>query len=226
MEDLGERGIVLVVTLLVMLMMSALGAALVLITSSETMIAANFRNSREALHAAEAAAERAMSDLGSVADWSQVLNGGVRSTFVDGLSTGTRALQDGTTLDLAQVSNQANCHRSTTCSGADMDAVTAERPWGANNPRWQMYAYGPLTDLLPRPAVDSPYYAVVLVGDDSSENDNDPLRDGASQANPGSGVVALRAQAFGPRGARKIIDLTIARAAHGAIRVLSWRESR
>ena len=226
MSDRAQDGIVLVVTLLVMLMMSALGIALVVLTSSDTMIAANFRNSREALHAAEAAAERAMSDLGSVADWNQVLNGSARSAFVDGSSTGTRTLPDGSRLDLSEAVNQANCHKATTCSDAEMDAATADRPWGANNPRWQLYAHGPLTSLLPSAAIDSTYYAVVLVGDDSSENDNDPRNDGAGPANPGSGIVALRAQAFGPRGTHKTVDLTIARATQGGIRVLSWREIR
>ena len=225
MSDRAEEGIVLAITLLVMLMMSALGVALVLLTSSESLIAANFRNSREALQAAEAAAERAMSDLGSVADWTQVLNGSTRSTFVDGSSTGTRALSDGSTLDLSEVVNQANCHKATTCSSAEMDAVNADRPWGANNPRWQMYAHGPLTSLLPS-GIDSTYYAAVLVGDDSSENDNDPRSDGADSSNPGSGLVVLRTQAFGPRGTHKTVDLTVTRAASGAIRLLSWREIR
>src|SRR5439155_21725553 len=32
-----------------------------------------------------------------------------------------------------------------------------------------------------------------------------------SAANPGAGVLALRAEAFGPRGAQKVIEATIAR---------------
>ena len=48
---------------------------------------------------------------------------------------------------------------------------------------------------------------VVLVGDDASETDGDPLRDGVPPS-PGAGVVELRAQAFGPRGARRTINMT------------------
>jgi hypothetical protein len=69
--------------------------------------------------------------------------------------------------------------------------------------------------LLPTGTINSLFYTVVLVADDWSENDNDPSRDGgapaAGSSNPGAGVLALRAQAFGPRGAHKTIDLTIAR---------------
>jgi len=112
-----------------------------------------------------------------------------------------------------------------------MDLVTADRPWGANNPRWQLYAYGHLRDLLSPHAVDSSYYVIVMVADDPSENDNDPLRDGADSSNPGSGVLAVRAVAFGPRGARKAIEATVARRlmldpARAGLRVVSWHHVR
>ena len=215
-------GVVLVAALLVMVLMSALGAGLILITSSETMIAANFRSSQEARHAADAAVERAMSDVAVAADWNQLLDGAVRSSFVDGPPSGTRTLPDGSILDLSQIENLANCHKTTMCSSAEMDAVTVDRPWGANNPRWQLYAYGRLKDVLPNTAVDSPYYGIVLVGDDPSENDNDPRHDGGA-GNPGAGVLALRAQVTGPRSAHKMVELTLARTSRGGIRVLSWR---
>ena len=81
-----------------------------------------------------------------------------------------------------------------------------------NNPRWQPYAYGNLQDMLPSTdTINSPYFVVLMVADDPSENDNDSTKDGASQTNPGSGVLALRAEAFGPRGAHKVIEVTIAR---------------
>ena len=51
-----------------------------------------------------------------------------------------------------------------------------------------------------------------MVGDDSSENDNDPATDGLSQVNPGSGVVTLRAEAFGASGTHCAIEATVARA--------------
>ncbi len=129
-------------------------------------IAANFRNSQEARYAAGAAAERAVRDLASIADWSRLLDGTVRSTFVDGLPAGTRTLSDGSSLDLGELVNLANCLKPTPCGDAEMDAVTADRPWGVNNPRWQLFAHGWLRDVLPAGAIDSAFYTVVLVGDD------------------------------------------------------------
>ena len=227
-----EDGIALVVAMMCVLLLMALGAALVLTTTSETAIAGNDRNSHETLYAADAAVELAMDDLFAVTDWNTVLGGAVRSGFVDGAPGGRRTLADGSTIDLTQATNMVNCQKITTCSSADMNAVTAERPWGSNNPQWQPYTYGRLTDLLPAGAINSPAYVVVFVADDASETDGDPLHDGADAAsNPGSGIIALRAEAFGLRGSHRVIELTVARtdrAGRGAAnaRVLSWRDVR
>jgi Tfp pilus assembly protein PilX len=220
-----EEGMALLFVTLAMLLMAALGAALVFISSSETMIAANFYDSYEALYAADAALERAMGDLSAGLDWTSLPAGSARSGFVDGLPSGRRRLSDGSTVDLNQTLNMANCQKAVPCSASDLVAVTAEHPWGANNPVWQFYAYGWLSDMLPTGAADSPFYVMVLVADDQAENDGDPSRDGSSETNPGTGVLALRAHAFGPRGAHRVVDLTVARTETG-IRILSWREGR
>jgi hypothetical protein len=211
MDIRREDGVALVIAMMAMLLMMALGVALVLTTSSETIIAGNYRNSSEALYAADAALERAMDDLLTVPDWNSLLDGSVQSAFIDGAPGGTRTLPDGSTIDLTQVLTMANCEKVTTCSATDMDAITTERPWGPNNPRWQLYAYSRMSDLMPPEVVDSAFYVIVMVGDDPSENDRNPLKDGVSQTNPGTGVMAMRAEAFGPRGARKVIELTVAR---------------
>jgi len=227
----SEDGTALLVALMAMLLMTALGIALVLTTSSETMIASHFRNSAEGLYAADAVLERALDDLLAVADWNQLLNGAVQSSFVDGPPSGARALADGSSIDLLQVLALATCDKSVPCSSGDMDAVTTKRPWGANNPRWQLYAYGMLRDMMPPGAVNSPYYVVAMVGDDPSENDGNPLQDGSSEDNPGAGVLAMRAEAFGPGGAHKVIEAIVARpdesaGAPAGVRMLSWREVR
>ncbi len=233
MEVRSEKGTALLVALMAMLLMTALGIALVLTTSSETMIAAHYRNSAEGLYAADALLEQTLDDLLTVADWNQLLNGSLQSSFVDGPPSGPRALADGSSIDLAEVLALATCQKSTPCSSGDMDAVSTERPWGANNPRWQLYAYGNLRDMMPPGVVNSPYYVAAMVGDDPSENDGNPLQDGASEENPGSGVLAMRAEAFGPNGAHKVIEATIARPDESAggmaptgVRMLSWREVR
>lgn len=219
-----QEGIAVIIALMAMMLMTALGLALVLTTTSETKIAANYRNGEEALYAADAALERAMDDVLTVPDWNRLLDPTTptQSGFIDGPPSGTRTLPDGTTLDLAQVVNMANCDKLTTCSDADMNAITTDRRWGVNNPRWQLYAYAPVNAILPTGTVNSPYYVVVLVGDDPSENDGDPLHDGVvpctgtntgatGTCNPGSGVLALRGEAFGPGGSMKVVEMTIGR---------------
>jgi hypothetical protein len=206
-----EDGIAMLVALMAMLLMSALGAALLLTTSSETTIAGNFREDGEALYAADAALERSIDDLLTVPDWNELLTGSARSAFIDGPPSGSRTLRDGSTIHLSQVLSKANCQKLTPCSAAEMNAVTPERPWGWNNPRWQLYAYNNVSELLPTDSINSSYYVVVMIADDPSENDGNPLQDGASQSNPGAGVIAMRAEAFGPKGAHKIIELTLAR---------------
>ncbi len=215
----------IIVALMAILLMSALGAALVLTTSSDALIAANFRNAQEGVYAADAALERAMADLGTLADWNAVLDGSASSAFVDGAPGGVRTLADGSPLDLGQTLNMQNCRKVAACSASDMTANTAQRPWGANNPVWRLFAYGPLSSLLPPHAIESAYYVIVMVADDPSENDDDPVRDGQGPTNPGAGVLTLRAEAFGPRGARQAVEVTVARPGGEGygVRMLSWR---
>lgn len=203
----------LIVALMAVLLLSAFGVALLLTTSTESMIAANYRNGSEGLYAADAGIERAMGDLLTVPDWNRLLDGTTQSSFVDGPPRGVRTLADGAPLDLSEVVNMANCGKATPCSPGDLTGnATGDRPWGANNPIWTLYAYGSVRDLLPGATIDSPFYVTVLVADDPSDTDDNPLQDGAAPTtNPGSGVLALRADAFGPRGAHKIIELTVAR---------------
>jgi hypothetical protein len=204
------------------------------------VIAGNFRTAHEATYAADAAIERSLADLRAESDWTPVLAGAMQSEFVDGLPSGRRTLVDGSTIDLDQITNLANCQKPTRCSAVEVEATTTERPWGANNPRWMLYAYGPLANLLDAPpTVRSAFYVVAFVGDDPSENDGDPTRDGVSTVghpNPGEGIAVIRAEAFGPRNAHKVIEATVARhvlppSAPGEqtsteLRVLSWIEVR
>jgi len=219
----NDSGIAIVACLLAMTLLLAVGAALVLATSAETMIAGNFRSSHEGGNAAAAGLELAIGDLASVPDWNAVLSGSVRSAFVDGPATGPRTLSDGTTLGLGQIVTMTNCSRITACTDGQMDAVTTERPWGPNNPRWQLYAYGPLGDLLPSGDLESPFYVVILVGDDQDEIDGNPLMDGAVEGDPGHGVIVVRSESFGPRKMHHGVEATLARSS-GTLRVLSWRD--
>jgi hypothetical protein len=218
-----ERGVALVVALLAMLVMVALGAGLMLAAATESRITRNFRNNTEALYAADAVLEVAVDELRSIGDWNLLLSGTVRSAFVDGEPRGPRELADGKTIDLAEVVNDVNCRKASDCSGAAMDAITADRPWGANNPRWQPFAWGYLKDLTSAAALGSSFYVMAMVADDQSECDDNPLVDGGAmvscapsvKANPGAGVIAVRAEAFGPFGSHRVVELALARVANG-----------
>jgi hypothetical protein len=212
-----EQGVALIISLMALLLMSALGLALMMNTTTETKIAGNFREGHEAMYAADAAVERVMQDLLTVPDWNKVLDGSTTSSFIDGQPFGQRDMGNGQTLDLTEATNMLRCGKTTTCSDADMNALTDERPWGLNNPRWQPYAYGPITDMIPTGTVNSMMYVVVWVADDPAENDNDPVKDGGDPAytdpdgNLGKGVMSLIAHAYGPGGVRKVIEVTVGR---------------
>jgi hypothetical protein len=220
-----DDGLAIVAAIMASLLLCAVGAALILLTMSETGTAAAFVRGAEAAYAADAVAERALGEVAQVADWTTILNGSRQSALVDGPPTGSRTLADGSRINLQEVVNLANCEQLGPCTAAQMDAVTADRPWGRNNPRWQLYAYAPLDLLLPPGSASSPFFVVLMAGDDPAENDDDPAVDGGApvsgeSSNPGTGALALRAEAFGPGGVHGRVDLAIRR----SVRVLSWRE--
>jgi type IV pilus assembly PilX-like protein len=226
-----ERGIALVLALVATLALSVLGLSLLLTTSAETLIAAHYRTGTQAVHAADAALERVLSEVAAVPDWTALLTSpddivsGVAASF--GGSTLTPTLADGRTLDLVRATNLLNCPQvfppaAMPCTAAQMDHVVGERLWGANNPRWRLFARGPLSAVTPGSGVAAPYHVAVWVADDPAETDHDPSRDGTDQTNPGTGMIQLHAEAFGPVGAHRSVEATIARSGGGA-RIVSWR---
>ena len=235
----GEHGVAMVWAMLAVLLVSALGAGLILTSSTETMIASHFRDGVDARYAADAMMARAIDLLASLPDWVEPIAGLTRSALVDGELAGARTLQDGSTIDLVQAVNLANCQKTIPCAPADLSALTADRPWGANNPRWQPFAFGPLGDVLRTASgIDSPFFVLLLVADDPT---------GSHQRLPAFGMeaprwegIALRAEAFGPRGAHQVIEVVAGRTVDGggdekdynpeagpsAMKILSWREVR
>lgn len=194
----------LVIALMSLVLLSAIGGSLAIVMNTDQRAAANFAASREALYAADGALEIGAQELSTIADWNALLSSGALSVFVDGPPMGSRQLGDGTIVDLAQATNAANAE---------------PRPWGANNPAWRLFAFG---WLGPRT------YVIVWAGDDFAENDGDPSIDGGGVANPGAGILALRAEAFGVGGSHKVLEATVKRDvdAGPGVRVLSWQELR
>jgi hypothetical protein len=221
-----EQGIALIISLMVTMLMMALGVALVTTTMTEGKISANYRDGTEALYAADAGVERVLQDILTVADWNAMLdpaNKLAKSAFIDG-DEEWRELPDGTRLNLRQATNVLNCGSVDNCDAAKMNEMNEERPWGQNNPRWKLYAHGPMVEMLPTVEINSPFYVVVWVADDASESDNNPWKDGDPTpncqpaqndpnacVNPGRGVIAMRAQAYGPGGVGRAIEVTLAR---------------
>jgi len=224
-ERRGEHGAALLVAVVTTMVCAALGGALVLVTITETTIAANFRSGVEAFYAADGAVARVMPELSMAADWDVVLAGHATSALVDGPPGGMRDLGGGATLDLTAATHLVRCDRSDVCSDAAMDAVSEERPWGRNNPRWQLYAYGRVPDVLAAPDGPARLYVVVWVGDDPFEVDGDPLRDGARESAPGHGRLSVRAHAYGAQGIRRGVEAVVERRGD-ALRIISWREVR
>lgn len=202
----------LVVAVMAVTLLLALGTALVLTTSVETAIAGNVQVGEQARYAAVAIVTRTLADL-RTADWDAVLSGAGGGTFTDG-AAGNRTLADGRVIDLRQIANLIACGHAGACADSEMNAVTATRPWGPNNPRWRLFAHGTLGALVGEPDGAPSFYVAALVADDGGENDGDPFRDGmviGPSPNPGRGVMLVRGEAYGPRGAHRVVEATVAR---------------
>jgi len=183
-----ERGTALIIALMAMMLLTALGAAVVMVSSTETHISSNYRNGQEALYAADAAVERVVQDLLMIPRWNDILNGSAQSGFVDGSAAGQKTLPGGGVMTLSAAT-------------AETDTLNQ---WGANNPHWQLFAWGPLSDMLPNDVIDSPMYVALWVADDPAETDGNPAADS-------NGTLTLHAEAIGPSGSRKIVEVTVAR---------------
>src|SRR5688500_19566547 len=112
------------------LLLTALGAAVVMVTNTETKISANYKNSQEALYAADAAIERVVQDLLMVPRWNDILTGTTVSGFIDGSMSSPKTLPVGGTITLSSATAELQAETNT----ANL--------WGANNPTWRLYAWG------------------------------------------------------------------------------------
>jgi hypothetical protein len=185
-----ERGSAVIVALIATVILSALGLGLVMMTNTEGAIASNYRSGNQTLYAADAAVERVMSDILLASSWSEIVAGQVKSGFVDDTLTPT--------LPSNQVINL------TTLTSEVQAASDATAPWGPNNPQWRLFAYGRLSDMGSLNMVNSPEYVVVWVSDDPSEVDGNPSVDT-------NGVITVLAQAIGPQGSYRTIEVTVAK---------------
>ena len=228
----SNRGIALIMVMLVTAFLSALGAGLILAVFMDRLATGNMSGSVAMLYAADAAIELAARDLSQVADWNSVLSGSRQSSFTDGALGGVRGIPGGGTVDLTAATNMLNCGKVSNCTIAQMTANSRERPWGANNPHWRLYAFGPMEQLAQFSA-PAPCYLAVWIADDDREKDDDPQAD-ARDDDAGHGIVRVHAEVFGRGGSRRAVEAELARACRGGgvgaclpgIRVQSWQELR
>ena len=186
--DTNDQGSALVIALLATVLLTTMGVGLVMVSNTEGAIASNYRAGSEMLYGADAAVERVVQDLLLVPRWNDILSGSLKSGFVDGSMTPTAPF--GGLLDLNAL---------TTDIQAQSDATA---PWGANNPLWRLFAYGPLSSMGGLSSIQSNSYVAVWIADDPSEIDNN------NQADV-NGVITVLAQAYGPNGTIRAVEVTV-----------------
>jgi hypothetical protein len=205
----GDDGVALLAALLALTLLHAVGIGLVMVSTTDYLVARSRRASVEARYAASAMLERAIGDLESLPDWSPALAGLTRSAFLDGTTRPT--LPSGVVVDLDAV---------TATLQSESDASSRR---GADNPRWTLFASGPLPRLAGSPVAAGASYLAAWVADDLTEFDGLPSVDA-------NRTISVRAVAFGPDTARAEAAATLAVVDDGAggtsVRVLSWREIR
>ena len=213
----SERGAVLIATLLVLMLLGTLGAALALVVSTESSTAANYEAGQQALYAADAGIERTVGELRTLASWRSIpapASTSGSADFNDGLSS-TRA-PDGAILDFAQLTARRQTESN------------AMYPNTADCPAWRLFAHASMNRITAGSG-NAPPYVIVWVADDPDDLDGDPATDT-------NDVVMVYAEAFGIRGGRRAIEATIHREEAMAAglpgvmrsdaRLIAWHEVR
>jgi hypothetical protein len=215
-----SRGIALVVTMMVMLMLIALTGALVPLASTETSIGANHRRALQAFYAAEAGVEWAVQELRETADWDDLLTGRARSS----LTGPTRwTFPDGASLDLSA------------------HTVRLERT-NAPELRWGLFAHVPLRRLLPQDPSNGLLFVAVWLAKDRDDPDDSDDPDAATEAategqlggkDAGAGdgddrsdvsdSLIVHVAVFGPGLAERAVRGTVIRRGSGTVVLTSWR---
>src|SRR3954470_3167292 len=181
----------LIVALFAAMLLTALGMSLALLGSSEMMLAGNDAHALTARHAAYGAVALAESELRDMDDWAGVVSSGAGNDVcaTPGRFTDTvlmpAAPWGGPGIDL---------HALTLRLQADSDGAA---PAGVPGTVWRLFAYGPISRLIPPPARPPPLYLVVWVADG------------------GSGLLLIHAAALGPSGLVKVVDASAGREPDG-----------
>ena len=182
------------------------GLTTAFMANTETAIASVDRSGREALYAAEGAAEAVIGELAQGGSWEPALAGGTSAVLHD--ATPVASFPGDVPIDLV---------RRTAVLQAASDAAAA----GGDRIEWHLFAWGPASMLLPPTVSIGPFYVAVWLADDSADADANP----SSDAN---GIVIVHAESYGPRGLLRAVECVVSRGAATGSRplLLSWRELR
>jgi hypothetical protein len=184
-------------------LLTGLGTALIVGTMIETAVTAAYRQGLEAFYAADAAAEFAIRDLATRADWDPVITGTDASVFTDGLPGGLRKLGV-TTIDLTRATGEVN-------------VLLASRTIPAAS-RAELYAYGTFERLLAASEAPVPAYVCVWVAELVPK----------VPAVPPVRLLYIVGRAYGATGGQRTVLVTVARPldADELLEVRLWEEPR
>ena len=211
----SEGGAALIAAVMITSLVGALAASLVFVVTIESRVGRHQQAAESGSYAAVAGVERLIGELRRWPTWQTIPSAASAApAFNDGRILPT--LADGTTLDLRRLTSERQA------------ASDAFYPAGSNRPMWTLYAHASLARVTSTGLPMSNPYLVVWVADDPDDADGDPLRDA-------NGVILVRAEAFGVRGARRAVEATlsasivrddagVAVASH--VTVIAWREAR
>jgi hypothetical protein len=212
--------------LLLMFLFSAIALGAAVVVRSETLVSERFRQSAQALHAADAALDIVTAELRVMTTWVPVLAGGRRSAYAEGAFAGTRSVPAGGVVSLC-------CGPASTFGR--LKAETAVSPLPARRRVvWQPFLWSSFDALVPH---DEPtrLFVVAFVGEDEEEA-------GVEGSGDANGTIVVRVEAIDPGGLRRSIEAVVGRRPGGppeegpagtgrvppdpVIGVLTWREVR
>lgn len=202
---LRDDGSALIVVLLIAVLLVAVGMSAALVADVDVMVASRHRDTIGTRYVAEGAADFAVHELALIDDWTPVVSGARVSVMAGRFILPPTA--GGTVVDAPAATTVLQ-----------QESYGSGR-WGANTPRWRLFARGVPGADLPFSGLSQETFVLVWVSDDVAESDDDPETDG-------NGVVVVRARALGPRRSRADVQVVVARVAAGIVRRVSSRVMR
>jgi hypothetical protein len=197
-----DDGAALVLVLLVTILLTAVGSAVILVADVDRVAAANVRDRATVRASAEAVAAFGVQALAQAADWSSWL---ATAPMLFSGSSGFPPHLGGGGMEPAEFVRQL---QGVTFPGAR---------FGANTPRWRLMGHGLGGGDLPLP-LQRETLVFVAVADDVGEEDGEPGVDS-------NDTLLVRATAFSVRGGRADVQLVVQKTASaGVVRLITHRE--